>query len=173
MTEEWRKIKGYQNYSVSNLGNVRNDKTGRLLKPGKSGGGTKRNYYQVLLYQGSHASRKSVFIHRLVADAFIPNPDNFPEVNHIDRDGFNNAVSNLEWVTRSENVLHTCSGHKISIREIKSKKVIRVEDGKVFNDIVEAAQDCGSQNYLSISNCMVGRRQTAFGYHWKYLEDNA
>ena len=171
MTEEWKKIEGYPNYSVSNLGRVRNNKSGRILTAHKWG--ELRTYLHVILYSGSHASRKSHSVHRLVATAFIPNPDNFPEVNHIDGNGFKNAVSNLEWVTHTENMVHAFTVLHPSKKPIP-KKVIRLEDGRVFDSVHDAAKSCGLSkcdkfftDYLDGKKC----RPTLGGYHWKYAED--
>ncbi len=95
--EEYRKIQGYNNYSVSNLGNVRNDKTGRLLKATNNSHG----YYFVELCQNNKG--KKHYLHRLVAKTFIPNPHNKKCVDHIDNNTFNNIVENLRWATLSEN----------------------------------------------------------------------
>lgn len=171
MTEEWRKIEGYPNYSVSNLGRVRNDKTGRFLSQAKSG--HRRSYLHVCLFQGSgHASRKTINIHRLVADAFIPNPDSYPEVNHIDGNGFNNIVSNLEWVTHTENMIHAYTVLHPSEKPIP-KKVIRIEDGQVFDSVPEASHSCGVRDVKFFTDYLDGKkhRPTIGGYHWKYLED--
>lgn len=170
MQEEWKKIDGYPNYSVSNLGKIRNDKTGRILKPNKSGG--YRSYYQVWLSRGSCASHKRALIHRLVAEAFIPNFENKPFVNHLDGNGFNNCVSNLEWATRSENMVHSyyVLNNKIGFGG-GPKKVVRIEDGRIFNSIHEAARICGLSSNVSISLCLSGKNHTAGGYHWKYMEE--
>ena len=171
MVEEWKKIEGYSNYSVSSLGRVRNDKTGKMLKPGMCGGF--RSYLQVGLYRGSHASRKCAPIHRLVAEAFIPNPENKPEVNHLNGDGFNNCVNNLEWIDHKDNLIHAYKvlNKKVAIGEPFAKQIIRIEDGRVFNSITEAAQTCGTHP-TGISQCLNGRphRHTAGGYHWRYAD---
>lgn len=114
MTEEWRpvllgllRIPG--NYEVSNLGRVRRAsnshawKAGRLLKPYEC---PTRNgsYLKVDLRQDGE--RYPLFVHQLVAQAFIPNPDLKPEVNHLDTDNFNNCLDNLEWATRQEQEAH-------------------------------------------------------------------
>lgn len=109
--EVWKPVVGYEElYEVSNMGNVRSvDKTtrdgrfwkGRQLRKHYAGSG----YVQtVLSVDGVY---RHEYIHRLVANAFIPNPDNKPEVNHINGDKNNNSVENLEWVTKSENGLHS------------------------------------------------------------------
>ena len=101
MVETYKKIEGIENYSVSDFGNVRNDKTGRILKPGVNSTG----YYTVSLTQDKRkATRK---IHRLVARAFLLNPDNKPQVDHIDNNQLNNNLNNIRWVTLSENMQNT------------------------------------------------------------------
>ena len=87
------------NYSISDIGEVRNDITGYILKPT-----IQQGYAYVTIYIDKKGKR--VKIHRLVANAFIPNPDNKPYVNHIDGIRSNNRVENLEWVTASENTRH-------------------------------------------------------------------
>lgn len=171
MEEIWKDIEGYEgHYQVSTLGRVRNLWTDRILKPSKCGGCL--NYLHVILYQGTHISRKSFMVHRLVARAFLPNPYNMPEVNHIDGNGCNNDVSNLEWIEHRDNLIHSFRvlGRKVAIGEATSKKVIRIEDGQVFNSIIEAAHACGHSNSTSITLCVTGKRPTAYGYHWKYAD---
>lgn len=90
----WKKLNN--NYSVSNKGEVRNDDTGYILKGSLNGKGYKR----VLLH------KKRYFIHRLVATLFISNPNNYPQVNHIDHDKLNNNVCNLEWCNNQYNSEH-------------------------------------------------------------------
>ena len=102
--EEWRPVVGHEKYLVSSLGRVKNVNTNRILKPIMN----RRGYLIVSL--GYANGRR---IHRLVASAFIPNPEHKPEVNHIDGNKTNNRVSNLEWVTRQENQIHaTMTGIK-------------------------------------------------------------
>ena len=93
----WKDIKGFDNYEVSTEGQVRNITTGHILKPRDNG----RGYLEVGLHTNKKRTHK--YIHRLVAEAFIPNPNNKPEVNHIDEDKTNNSVNNLEWLTHKEN----------------------------------------------------------------------
>ena len=123
--EEYKPILDYPDYEVSNLGNVRNIKTGRILKPRNNDG-----YYRVLL------NNKNKRIHRLVALTFLPNPDNKTDVDHIDRNRTNNVVSNLRWVSRSENCLNTKSRDRelfgIYYREKKQKyQVVLTIDRKL------------------------------------------
>ena len=130
--ETFRKIENYNNYSISNLGNVRNDKTGRILKTYTKPSG----YMQVQL------GRKTIpqYIHRLVAKAFIPNNDNKPQVNNKNGIKCDNKVEKLEWVTASENNL--AYGYTSRI-ENKKKKIIATNiDGReiIFNSRNETAE---------------------------------
>lgn len=138
MAEVWKNINGFEQYQVSSLGNIKN-KGGKL----KSVQTTKNGYSQVLLWIGHKA--KGVFIHRMVAEAFIPNPENKTDVNHIDGNKANNRVENLEWCTRSENLRHAyknnlrvASNQKLTLDEVKEiklnqDKLSRKELAKKFN----------------------------------------
>ena len=95
--ENWKKVTGFEKYSVSDYGNIRNDKTGRILKFGTSNNG----YRRVTFSQNKKLSTKNV--HRLVAGAFIPNPDNKKCVDHINNDRKNNKLNNLRWATAEQN----------------------------------------------------------------------
>lgn len=101
MQEIWKDIKEYEGlYQISNLGNVKSLKRNKLLKPIKD----KDGYLCVTLYKMCKLKEKKV--HRLVAQTFILNPENKPQVNHIDGNKQNNVVNNLEWCTRLENIEH-------------------------------------------------------------------
>ena len=108
----WKKIEGYSRYSVNEVGDVRNDRTGRILRWGQD---KRWGYYNICLYDDS-GKKRGRWIHRLVAEAFIPNPDNLPQVNHKDENKLNNVVcfnpdgsidterTNLEWCTGLYNI---------------------------------------------------------------------
>ena len=134
--EEWREIKGYEGlYEVSNLGRVRRLDgivntdiknvskrflKGRILKPSTNSNG----YYRVILSKDSKT--KMHFIHRLVAVAFLPNPDNLPCVNHKDENPKNNSVWNLEWCTQKYNMNYGTVRERMSKSKIicwKNKKI--------------------------------------------------
>ncbi|CAL6063140.1 HNH_endonuclease [Hexamita inflata] len=97
LIEEYRDIDDFENYEVSNLGQVRNKQTGRILKPSDNGHG----YLQVSLYLNKIGKRQ--YIHRLVAQAFLENPNNYNDVDHVDCVKNNNNVQNLRWTTKSDN----------------------------------------------------------------------
>ena len=123
--EVWKKIEGFENYEVSNYGNVRNIKTNRVLKPDDL-----RGYKKVLLY--NNGFKKKFQIHRLVAICFIENKQNKPCVNHIDGNPSNNNVKNLEWCTYSENEKHSFDVLKkvtggISRRKIDLKDIEKIK----------------------------------------------
>ena len=99
MEEIWKLIDGYENYQISNMGCVINTDTNKILKGQNNGKG----YLFVTLYDRHHKS-KQIMIHRLVATYFIPNPDNLPQVNHMDEHKHNNRVDNLEWCTSEYNI---------------------------------------------------------------------
>ena len=150
--EQWKAVVGYEGiYEVSNYGKVRNVKTGRILKLGKS----KNGYLRVGLHK--NGKQKYFLVHRLVAIAFIPNPDNKETVNHIDEDKTNNHVCNLEWMTQKENTRHS-----------KCKKVLCIETGEVYDSMTEAVENTGVAQ-SSISTCCNGKLKHAGGFHWCFV----
>lgn len=160
----WKKIKNHSNYSVSDEGFVRNDKTGKILKPVP----TKNGYLRVGL------NGKLYRVHRLVADAYISNPDNYEQINHIDGDKTNNRVSNLEWCTCSQNIIHAYkNGLKtIDYENIKEPKpILQLSlDGKVinrFDKMIDVNKKLG-YDVSNITKVCKGKRKTAYGYKWQY-----
>lgn len=114
--EIWKPVIGYEGfYEVSNLGNVKNSKTQRILRLLNNGCG----YYRVGLYK--EGKFKLFLVHRLVAFAFIPNPDNLPFINHKDECTQNNHVSNLEWCTASYNVNYGTRNEKVFKKLVSDK----------------------------------------------------
>ena len=169
MTEIWKDIDG--RYSVSNLGNVKSNYANkeRILKPIQN----KRGYLTVDLR--SPGKRKTMLIHRLVAMAFIPNPNNFLEVNHKDEDKTNNYVDNLEWCDTKYN----CNYGTRNLRKGLTcmKKVCSVDSsGQIcsYASILEAAERTGIHK-TSISKALSDnfpQNKTAGGLVWLYDDGN-
>lgn len=159
-TERWEKVKDFPNYSVSSLGKVRNDKTNTL----KTFQVDKDGYFRLELYYGK--KRRKTGVHRLVAEAFIPNKNKKPQVNHIDGNKQNNSVKNLEWATVGENNLHC---RRILQKGIKATPIICIETKECFSSCKEAAKHYGV-SCSSITMCCQGQRKTIKGHRFKYLE---
>jgi hypothetical protein len=154
----WKPVVGYEGlYEVSIYGEIKSIKTGKLLKPRLSTG-----YAMVALW--NNGLRKDLKIHRLVAIAYIKNPMNKPQVNHIDGNKLNNELSNLEWVTNSENLKHAYKNGLITISNRKrqiiaaavskahSKKVMDIKTGIIYKSLT---QGCISINM----NCSTANKQ--------------
>lgn len=104
--------------------------------------------------------KKNYRIHRLVADAYIPNPDNLPQVDHIDGNKTHNYLNNLQWITNRDNV-----------RKGRNKPILQYSlDGEFIREW-ECAADVGREVKSLICQCLKGRYKTACGFVWKYKED--
>lgn len=162
MLEIWRDIKGYEGlYEVSNFGRVYGIESRKIVHPYLNN----RGYLKVDLYKGG--KRKKVFVHRCVADAFIPNPSNYPEVNHKDEDKTNNIVFNLEFCDRKYNINYG-KGHERVTEKVR-KSVFCIELSKEYKSITDASQATGIC-LQSISMCCRGKYKTAGGYHWRFQQ---
>ena len=168
----WKDIENFEGlYQVSNLGEVKSLISDIILKQSKKYNG----YYQVTLY--NNHERHYYSVHRLVANAFLDNYSNLPQVNHIDEDKSNNCVWNLEWCSEKYNTNYgTGMERQLNKRRGKyvlgnNKRAIKcecVETGEVYNCIKEASIKTGITEG-NISRCCKGIRKTAGGYHWKYI----
>ena len=179
MSEEvWRDIEGYDGlYQVSNQGRVksleRKDCLGRIvkeriLKPGVVSDG----YLFVVLCAGG--KRKKFFVHRLVCQAFHKNPNNKPEVNHVNEDKADNRACNLEWCTRRDNCNHGTrnirAGKAISKANSKplGQYTLAGELVKIWPSTQEAQRQAGF-NQGNISQAANGKLKQAYGFIWKYV----
>ena len=175
MKEEYKDIPGFPNYQVSNLGNVRNTKRNKIKEPGYDSHG----YLKVDLYENSHRSTKK--IHRLVADAFIPKDPQRLDINHKDGNKENNAVTNLERCTKSENMKHAYKkglvkshasygmlGKKNPNAGRKKRAIKILETGEEFQSIMDCERSTGISN-KHINDCLRGRQKTCYGYHFEYI----
>lgn len=202
MEEEWRQIKGTSYYQVSNLGRVRSlDKVisfcnhgtmctyvqkGRILKPVL----LRQGYLAVSIFYDGNKKAKLKKIHRLVAEAFIPNPNAFPIINHKDEVKTNNRVDNLEWCTNKYNSNYSNTGRRAGDKMFNRKDISRpvqqfTMDGKLiaeYPSIMEAVRQTGICE-TSIGCCCKGyykygknreKRSNvnhAGGYKWKYKKN--
>ena len=164
--EIWKDIPSFPGYQVSNLGRLKSYKedkiNGKLFKLSPD---LRTGYIVVKLYNTHTGKRETRGIHRLVAEAFVPNPENKPQVNHIDEDKSNNRVDNLEWVTAKENSNHGTRNKRIA--KTKGKKVKCVETGEVYYSTLEAKRQTGIANTGAAAS---GIYSHAGGFHWEYAD---
>ena len=166
MDEIWRDIEGYEGlYQISNKGHVKSlyKSSERILKSYDNGKG----YLKVHLFKNT--AFQSIYIHRLVAETFIPNLENKPEVNHKDENKLNNCVENLEWMTTKENSNYGTRNERIS------RKILQYSKSGDF--IREWSGAHGVERVLGIDNssitkCCKGKRKSSGGFVWKYKEED-
>lgn len=163
--EHWEAIDGFESYEVSDLGRVRNIRTGRIKKNFLNRNG----YYYVYLYHDGTMRPKPV--HRLVAMAFVPNAECFAEINHIDEKKNNNEASNLEWCSHAYNMKYS-GKHRVGVRKPKYIAVRSIApNGKVtaYRSLSHAARSLGISPG-PIWQVINGNRRTAGGLRWEVAE---
>ena len=164
--EIWKRIEGYQNYMVSNIGNIKNTK----LNIQKSLRKTKTGYLIVDLKE--NGIKQTKYVHRLVATAFILNENNLSQVNHKDENKSNNFVENLEWCSIAYNNTYNGRakrvGEKLKICQPNRKRVKNIDTGTIY-DSVRAAGRALNISGVGISYCLNGKQKTAAGYRWEVV----
>jgi len=181
MVEIWKDVPGYEGlYQISNLGNVlslnyRNHGYSQVLVPKRNNSGR----LWVELY--GHRKRKPCLIHRLVATAFIPNPNGYPQINHKDENPTNNRVDNLEWCTGDYNIRYYLERHRGQLGKNRKatdgygkRLCLAVEqltlEGRLvrlWDNSRQVFCELGFSDW-SVSECCRGNRKTAYGYIWRY-----
>lgn len=169
-SEVFLSVAGYDGlYEVSNLGNIKSLRSGKLLKQANNREGYK------LVSLTKNGKSKAFSVHRLVALAFIPNPENLPEINHKDETHDNNCADNLEWCTRKYNLNYGTYRERMSKTQKEAgthnKSVSAYDkDGKFvksYDSITKAEKELEIGKNC-ISQCLRGKQKTAGGYIWKY-----
>lgn len=187
--EIWKPIEGFENYEVSNLGRIKAlnyNRTGReqLLKPQKG----KNGYLMVFLYKDG--KKKNYYVHRLVGNAFLPNENNLPMINHKDENKENNVIlflengieSNLEWCDSKYNINYGSHNERCAKAISKaltngklSKKVFQFTlDGKFVREY-PSANEIKRETGYSIGNicaCCNGKRNKAYGFKWSFVNND-
>lgn len=195
MTEEWRPVVGYDgSYEVSSMGNIRSlDRLngrgswikGRLMKPAMN----QKGYMRVgLSFKGKQTYYS---VHRLVAQAFVTNPDDKPQVNHINENKTDNRVSNLEWVTNRENAVHGTKIQRTTANIDYAKKVANTDYALIARKLAKAVtathlrsgevlgfpsmQEAQRNGFHAgaVSRCCKGELAHYKGYVWEYAVDVA
>jgi len=174
--EEWKIIPNFSNYSASNLGRIKNNKTNRILDMHKSPDG-----YMMLSIKNDQGKNKSSRAHRLVAQTWIPNPENKPTINHINKIKDDNRVINLEWATAIEQSTHKFEFDKVNKIENKlATKSIwmcnletkeRIKQYKSINKAAIELKNMGKGTTLKticagLGECINGRAKSAYGFFW-------
>jgi hypothetical protein len=176
LTEIFKPIKGFEGlYSISNLGRVKSHERKtyhplykeqlikeRILKLFPD----RQDYLKVSLCK--NGKLKTYLLHRFIAEAFIPNPENKPCINHIDGCKTNNKISNLEWCTVSENNYHS---YKLNLKKPLNKPVNQLDlNGTIikrWESISDATNNLGIC-FSGVSGCLAGKKKTARGFKWQY-----
>jgi len=175
---EWRPVRDYPDYDVSDSGLIYSHKTHKILKQS-----TNHNGYKSIELFNKDGSKR-LLVHRLVAIAFIPNEDELPQVNHINEIRSDNRVENLEWVTAKQNIHHgSCMARRRAHTDYSTekrkeiarrvnrrswKKTKNLTTGEVFKNAMAASKHYGI-THSNICECCNGKRASAGGYRWAFV----
>ena len=155
--EEWKQIENYENYEVSTEGNVRNKKTGRILKQCENGTG----------YLKVHIKTKYFLVHRLVLETFKPTDDKTLEVNHINENKHDNRLENLEWKSHKNNMQH---GTRTERATKKTRKKVRcIETNTIYDSIRQASEELNCDMSQIVRVCK-GKTNICKGLHFEYVD---
>lgn len=157
--EIWKDAPGFPGYQVSNAGRVRSFY--RVLAPDSVKG-----YYRVRLYRNGRVYR--IFIHRLVAMAFVPNPDGLPQINHKNEIKIDNRAENLEWCTAKYNNAYGTGRERAA--KSRSKAVGQYTTGGILVATYDKIKDAREKYGSHIFSVLAGKRKTAGGFVWKYVQ---
>lgn len=171
MQEIWKDVPNYVGlYQISNLGRVKSTPATRGYKEKILKNIPRNGYLSVILC--NNKEQKNVFVHRLVAECFVPNPENKPIVNHIDGNKANPCAENLEWCTQQENIDHAINNGLFCLSKTSKRDNRFVyqfnTDGELIKIWKSVPEIASSTNYKkkTIYNCIYGERKTAYGYIW-------
>lgn len=159
----WKPVVGFEGfYEVSDHGEIKSLRSMKIRKPIFNS----QNGYNALVLSGDHF-KKTMYVHRIVAEAFVENPKNYGFVNHKDENKLNNVVSNLEWCTKAYNNTYNEKTQRCC------KKIIQIDpetgDSTPWRS-ARKAHEAGIANYKNISACCRGLRKSAGGYEWRFAE---
>ena len=166
--EQWKQITYAPNYEISSYGNIRNNtRNGRLIRINYER--LRKNNTRARPYLSVDGKSKGYYLHRIVADHFISNPDNLPEVNHKDGNFYNNRADNLEWISKNDNMRHAVKNNLI--KRFKRKIIVKNKiNGEIthYDSLTECASSLGYSN-STISNTCSGKRVDSL-YSMNYME---
>ena len=166
--EQWKQIEDYEHYEVSTEGRVKNKK-GEILKARKN----EHGYLYVSLWKNNKG--KNFRVNRLVAIAFIPNPNNYTDVNHINEDKTDNRVENLEWLPHGENIKHGTlqqkKEEKLKGNTYHNTPVRCIETGQEFESVKQASEWLNVRP-TSLTKHLRGQRKSIKKYHFEYVSKN-